>query len=457
MNDEGMWSYIGRIWVEHDIAPYKGSVENKSPGIFLVHYISYDLFGINYLFPRILGLLSVVLTTYLIFKIGSLINNEKAGFISSVLFSFIPFWSAANGPVLDYTENFMILFTTSFFIILLNCKEYNIIKTFFFAGACFGLAISFKQIAILPFLGSFLYIFYKLKEPLPIILALLFLILGALLTTFLTLLPLMISGTSLYNYINGAWQILLNEGSSYPLSFYRIPKFFEMFFNSRIVLFYPILLIGIYRISDLKKAHSFRYLTAWLIIAFIGVNSSGYYSDHQIVQMLPPLTLFCGIALSNALNISRSKYFYYYLTFGLLILFPYNVFFSNTISIVNSKDNLVKALENQFRGNSENANLGRWIDSNTQKDDRIYCCCKFSNSIMSYSDKRSASKYFNLFFVTAPSIKQKVRRDLKKQEPEIVIKEKIISEDFFLANFLRTRYSKVKENKHVIVFRKNNS
>ena len=54
-NDEAMWHYIGRNWFRHGLIPYSGGVDNKSPLIFSVYGISDWLFGVNYWFPRLIG------------------------------------------------------------------------------------------------------------------------------------------------------------------------------------------------------------------------------------------------------------------------------------------------------------------------------------------------------------------------------------------------------------------
>ena len=64
--DESMWHYIGRNWIRNGLVPYQGGVDNKSPLIFLIFGISDWLFGVNYWFPRLLGI-AVQSTGYLLF------------------------------------------------------------------------------------------------------------------------------------------------------------------------------------------------------------------------------------------------------------------------------------------------------------------------------------------------------------------------------------------------------
>src|SRR6266849_5035590 len=55
--DESIWQYIGRNWIRNGMVPYRGGVDNKLPMIFLIFGISDWFFGVNYWFPRLLGII----------------------------------------------------------------------------------------------------------------------------------------------------------------------------------------------------------------------------------------------------------------------------------------------------------------------------------------------------------------------------------------------------------------
>ena len=55
-HEEAMWQYIGRNWIRNGLVPYSGGIDNKSPLIFLIFGISDRLFGVNFWFPRLLGI-----------------------------------------------------------------------------------------------------------------------------------------------------------------------------------------------------------------------------------------------------------------------------------------------------------------------------------------------------------------------------------------------------------------
>src|ERR1700676_5636946 len=77
--DESMWHYIGRNWIRNGMVPYTGGVDNKSPLIFYIFGISDWLFGVNYWFPRLLGIAVQSAGIYWLFKIADKTINQKAG------------------------------------------------------------------------------------------------------------------------------------------------------------------------------------------------------------------------------------------------------------------------------------------------------------------------------------------------------------------------------------------
>ena len=77
--DESMWQYIGRNWIRNGLVPYAGGVDNKSPLIFLVFGISDRLFGVNYWFPRLVGIAVQSVGIYGLFKIAEKTIESPCG------------------------------------------------------------------------------------------------------------------------------------------------------------------------------------------------------------------------------------------------------------------------------------------------------------------------------------------------------------------------------------------
>jgi hypothetical protein len=443
-NDPGRWSYIGRIWIENDMPPYKDSIENKTPGIFILYAISHYFFGINYFFPRSLGALTIILTSVLLFKVGKKIHDKHVGLIGAMIFSLSMFWEVINSNYVGHTETFMVFFSTAtFYLLLINHYDAKL-YLFLIKGFFLGLAIAFKQIAIVTLLAFILYVVYFFREDLNFTAKLLgYTLFGVIFATLFSLVPLFWSGVSFIEYIEGAWLILLNEGSSYPLSVWRIPKFFELFFGSKMMVFYPILAIGLFQFVASKRTRFINLLLCWFVIAFIGVNASGYYWGHQVTQLLPPISLLASIIINYNINIQ--KFILYRVLIIIFILsFPYNQFIKNIASIISSENEISKTISNHILGNTTQKKIGDWIRNNSSKEDYIYYYGSKFNPIISYSDRISASKHFNTTFIKGRSIKNSVTRDLVVKKPEFIIKEKNVLEQEFIEKLLREKYLTLK-------------
>lgn len=165
--DEGIWSYMGRIWAENGLVPYSGTINNKPPGIFLMYYLSHLLFGTNIWFPRLLGNLASLGTSLCLYRLVRKLSNRAAAAITMALYiSLMPFgifhaYSAA------YTETFVIFFIVLAFMLLTAGSEQTgrwFGLTIFAAGVSAGAALSFKQMAALDILAMLLFAFALLKK-----------------------------------------------------------------------------------------------------------------------------------------------------------------------------------------------------------------------------------------------------------------------------------------------------
>jgi 4-amino-4-deoxy-L-arabinose transferase-like glycosyltransferase len=454
-NDEGIWSYVGLAWVDYDAVPYKGTVENKTPGIFLLNALSYCLFGVNFIFTRLIGLFTILISSYLIYKIGKTIRSKLSGFLAALLFFNSTTWNIVNGPYLAHSEIFMIFFNIcSFFLILKNKNRSSF--SILAIGFVVGLAISFKQIAVLTLGGLILFMIYQFKcETYITFKKLSVLLLGALIASSITVLPILLSGGSISSYIEGAWLILLNDGSHYPISAQRAMIFLEIFFNSKLAFFLPIVFFMIFFFKSLFIDLNSKILFIWLIIAFIGTNASGYYFGHQITQLLPPLSLCSGLTitkLSHKRKITRNIFLALLL---MLFTFPYKTFLHNISEIIKSEKPILSSVKATTSCQSQSCEVGKWVKKQTSKKDKIYFYGKSFNTVAAYAQRQSASKYFNNFFLTNPNIVNTVKKGIKSNRPKFIIKEKRVKERNFIEKILENHYKQEMETKKLSVFKKN--
>jgi hypothetical protein len=416
-NDEGIFSYVGRVWSQNGILPYKGSVENKTPGIFELYAVSNFLFGITVFFVRILGIIAVLISSFLIYLIGKKIHSRLAGVFSMSLFGLISTWGLLNGIFISHTEVFMVMFSTmSFYFVIKGKDSINWKYLILMAGISMGFAIAFKQIAVTSTLALLLFFIYTYRDKTKQnkITGIILFGTGIFISTLLSIIPLLLSGVSVKEYLEGAWLILLNSGSSSSLAIH-ISRFLDMLVFSRFALIYPFLFLLITQ-RDLLKNRYFVGLFIWILFDFIGVNSSGYYYGHQIRQLIPSLSIILGVLLAASLsglfkqNSNQNKYLSFIIITLIVLILPYGSLSIGTKLFLTNKQN------------DPNKEIGIWLRDNTHKNDFIYIVNGSGNPALAYSERVSSSKYFNSTFITDNSERKIVLNDLQAKPPVFILK-----------------------------------
>jgi hypothetical protein len=287
-----------------------------------------------------------------------------------------------------------------------------------------GLAIAFKQIALTTTLGLlFFFIVYAdnyltNKEK---FLGSILLSLGIIISTLFSVMPILFSGVSMKEYIDGAWLILLKQGegshASSIISYIR--GFFRAWLYSRIAIYHFFLFLLILK-RDLVKNRYFIGLLIWMLFDFLGTSASGHYYPHQIKQIVPSISIIIGIVLSSLLmdyievRTLRSKYAAIIVLFLIILLFPFK-----SLEICKPIQTLLGNTEPD-----ESKEIGIWLRDNTNEEDYIYIAGYRGNRILSYSDRVSSSKYFNTIFVTSIVEREQLMSDLKTKPPIYFLRPK---------------------------------
>lgn len=413
--DEGLWSYIGRVWVENDMPPYKYTVENKNPAIFEVYALSHILFGVNYMFVRILGILSVIFTMNVLLKITRKLHSNTAGIIAMYIYGLSFTWHLLDGQWPSLTENFMCLFTSlSYYYILKSTTNKKPNLDIILSGVFIGIAIAFKQIAIVSLLGTiaFLIVFLPNKNRIKLIVKSgFFMFIGFAIASLAFLTPIFLSGVTLKEYFDGAWLILLNNGS-YNNPIERLYTSLHFWLGSRIVIFYLIIPLLFFQ-KELFKRKYFIGLLLWFLFDFIGANSSGNLFGHQIKQIIPALSIITAILLTQ-LTFKLSTFHTVFkkniaiLLVSIIILFlPYN--------------NLI--INGYFKGFPQpEKEIGLWLKDNTTKEESVFVVAfGGSGPIMAYSERISVSKYFNITFLASDNEKSVLLKDIEVKKPKYIV------------------------------------
>ncbi|MGC8894338.1 MAG: ArnT family glycosyltransferase [candidate division WOR-3 bacterium] len=419
--DESLWSYIANLWVRYGVPPYVGAIENKSPGIFEVFALTNLLFGVNYWLPRLLGVLSMAAATLLISYLGRVLHGRLAGAFAGVIFGLMMSWVRMEGYWPAQTESFMVLFTAlGFFLLIMDGRTKGIAGhvLVFASGLAAGLAIQFKQVAVFSAAAMFLFILLEFKISLRDKLFCrggLFLA-GVATGVVVMLIPLFLSGVTLWDYIDGAWFILFQGGTAAPMAI-RLTKGYNFWFRSEGVLIWVFVFIFIIQFRSFRDAGiPFWGIITWLILDFIGANSSGYYYGHQLKQVIPPVALAGGIGIAQVFRslvksgaISPDRFSSRaMLSLGILALVLWG--FSST------KTQQEARLDSQ-------KNLGLWLRENTTREDYIYVntLARGGWAILAYAERRCPSRYFNYMFLSRRGAMEEFSRDMHERKPKFIV------------------------------------
>ena len=403
--DEAMWQYIGRNWFRNGLQPYTGGVDNKSPLIFALFGFSDKLFGVNYWFPRIIGICFQSIGIYFTGKIAEYYAGRKAGLLAVVIYGLSLLWHATGGKYVSYTETFSVaLSITSFYFAITAQGNNNILVS----GILSGIAVAFRLTACFSVWAILIHLISKRRNVL--------VYLSGLLTSIVVLLLIFylckIHPGDLYanmltdNFTSGSV-------SDHSLQ-WRFNSLADHVLKSQLILFLPVLFF-----SFLSRRIN-GSITIWLICEFIGISIIGLYSNQHFKNILPQLSLLAAFLITFLIN-------RYKISLVLTIAITCILFFPKTTEpIFVLKDIFIK--HNQTRiSYTQNQNiqpdedgkkeLGLWIRSNTSPNDKVLIA-GYGAISQAYSERISPTIYFN---VTQTVIaKQKFFEELTNEKPFMI-------------------------------------
>jgi hypothetical protein len=421
--DEGIWSYIGRIWIENNLPPYKFAVENKNPGIYYLHYISYMFFGVNYMFVRVMGMLSLGVGMYFVRKILIQLHSQTAGSIGIYVYGFVNTWGIFSAYCPGVTENFMCtsVILALWFVVREKPKKKEMMD-YILAGLFMGVAVIFKQIAIVPFISLFAFVLLYANEgrfKIVMLKPILLMLISSIFIHFVLLLPVFISGVTFSEYFEGAWLILLNTGT-YQRGVQPLYDFFKVWTQSRIVILFIGIPLLMYSKKLLRKPYIIGFLI-WIFLDFVSISLVGNLFGHQLKQIYLPLSIIFSIAFAELFDVKENsivdkKQIYLFLL-GLILLFvPYKSIVINGY------------IKGYYNVNEE---VGKWVRDNTSEDESVLLVSSGgAAAVMSYSERISPIKYFNTNFLKEDLEKEELNILLNKNPPDV-----IVTNDYSIANW----------------------
>ena len=411
-HEESMWHYIGRNWFRLGLTPYAGGVDNKSPLIFAVFGLSDLLFGINYWFPRILGIVVQSAGLLFLYKTAIILADQKqlparrTATITVTLYGLSVLWIATGGKYVSFTETYAVAFIIAamyYYVSAAGAKKYFISGLLSGIAVCWRLSASFSVIAII------IHALFKRRN------AVLPFVAGFLSGVGALLLLALAAGLKLHDIYMFAFADNFGGGSTTDHSFaWKLENFFNNFFYSELMLFYPAVIAYFF----IKKQYSL--LTIWLVCEFIGINLLGIYAHPHFKQLLPSLSLISGIAVSYLVH-------HYGVPFKQVLAVIWILFFPKITEPLTGLKRLIKGFPDRSveyctppyprTDEQSEKNLGLWIRNNTKPNDLVLVA-GFGARVQLYSERSSPTIYFNV--TQTQRAKSQLVHDIFLRKPQVI-------------------------------------
>jgi hypothetical protein len=404
--DESMWQYIGHNWISNGMAPYHGGVDNKSPLIFLIFGISDRLFGVNYWFPRLLGIAIQSLGIYFLFKIAEKTIGKQAGVMAISFYGLSLIWHSAGGKYVSYTETYALTLVIAaiYFAIIREGNKYS-----FIGGIFAGLGLGFRLTALFGTIPILIFAFRKNRKS-----GFLFLF-GLVCCISLLLCAAGLAGIRMNDLL--FFGVLDNFGpgsATDHTAAWKMQRFADGFFYSEIVLFYPAVF---YYFILVRKPD---FLKTWLASEFLGIVLLGMYDKSHFKNLLPVFSLMSAFAVGYLMENKQMPP-------KMILLGIWMVFFPKTFEPLYAIKKLFISRSNHLNPNAYGAvdedetskkKVGLWIRANTRATEKVYIA-GYGAVAQVYSERISPTIYFNA--TQTVYAREKLFQDLVSDKPAIVV------------------------------------
>jgi hypothetical protein len=414
-NDEGIWLHVGRLWADHGAPPYVGAVENKTPGVFQLAAVVHRVRGPDPLSLRVAGVLHLLAGALLVGHVVRRLHDRTAGLAATLLVVFACAAPSVDGAYASATESFVVGWGTLSLALLLHGEGGTAgrARTFALAaGAALGVAIAFKQIALVG--GGTLAAWVWLRGGEGRVARIALAGAGAVAGTLVASLPVLVA-SGLPAYVDGAWMILLDAGTRPDDDGLRV-----RLVNLIVAWDAPLtwLVAGTVACALLQRriaggAVAWACLAAWLVFDGLGAHAAGRYYGHQWKTWIPALAAATGVALSIAAtsavpSVAEARRAAGVLLVAALLAFPWRL-----------PADAAKRV-NRRAGETDRA-LAAWIAERTTPEDRVFLVSPHMNAVLAQSGRRTPSRYVNTLFLGRPGAREELAAAFRATPPALVL------------------------------------
>jgi len=413
--DEGAYAYMATRFFDSDFVLYKDAFEHKPPGIHLLYWIGFQIFGESQLSVRILSFINSVVSTLIIINILEIVKVKKkfllVGFYMLMANSFVLEGLVAN------TEMFMVTFLMLSLLLVIQKRLY--VLAGFLAGFSFLIKpIAFTNIGVL----VILLIFLKSK-------LLAFAKFGA-------GLAVPVAAVIIYFYFRGAWgafwesvvvfnRIYVSSGIENvvdKVGLVGIVTRGNLLMNMLLV---SALVLGfVYR----KKLNNQRiFFLLWLAAYWIAAKLTSRDVLHYYFPIISAGVLVFGVFWQER----QAPKIFFVNIFIFLSLWGYLWF-------INPRSAYTKTFGSTVRYAYEGREIGFEIKERTSKEDLIFLWID-EPEILFYSNRNSTSRHLNTFGTLIPVQLEVLKNGLSKK-PKVMVTYGGQEEKWFLEFLSENKY-----------------
>jgi len=421
--DEGAYAYMATRFFDSDFVLYKDAFDHKPPGIHLLYWVGFQIFGESELSVRTLSFINSVASTLIIIKILEIVKVKK----KFLLVSF--YMLMANSFVLEglvaNTEMFMVTFLVLSLLLIIQKKLY------FLAGVLAGLSFLIKPVAFTN-IGVLVISLFFLKSK---FLAFVKFVVGVVVP---------VAAVFMYFYLRGVWSVFWESVVVFNLSYVIsgiesvIDKVGLVGIVTRGNLLMNMLLVSalvlgfVYR----KKLNKQRIIfLLWLTAYWIGAKLTSRDVLHYYFPIISAGILIFGVFWKEKL--APKIFFVNMLVF--LILWGYLWF-------IDPRNAYTKTFGSTVRYAYEGREIGFEIKKRTSEKDLIFLWID-EPEILFYSNRNSTSRHLNTFGTLIPGQLEVLIKGLSKK-PKVMITYGGQEEKWFLEFLMESKYSI--ENKYSV-------
>jgi len=283
--DEGGYAYIAQRWLQGEV-PYQQSFDQKPPGVYAAYAVIERTLGTS---PQAIhwgAQLYTLLTLAAVFLLGRRLFGEAAGFAAGAWAALMTVDHGFLGNAAN-TETFMLLPLTAGLGAALLAKERGSWRWAAACGACSGLALLFKQVAVTDAV-LYLALLGFAGAGRGLLFAAFFAGAAAVWTPVAAYFAATGAASHFFDCVIG---YNLNYAAGLPLAAYFVN--FWTTFSRTIPALWPIYLLALAG-GVMLEGTGGPIVLAWLACSMLGACPGGFFRPHYYLQAVPALALLAA-------------------------------------------------------------------------------------------------------------------------------------------------------------------